>query len=92
MASDISLKILLLYILSNFIYFAPQASKDVSDFYASWDLMEVTTIAQVVALAGESLEGVDAGLTATAFENIVQQIFNKISLFSKWKKGWVPNY
>ena len=65
-----------------------KASKDVSDFYASWDLMEVTTISNVVALAAEI--GADqvgsANFTPEAFKLIVMKLFDKINLFSKWNK------
>ena len=68
--------------------FTSQASKDVSDFYATWDLMEVTTISNVVALAVEI--GADqvgsANFTPEAFKLIVMKLFDKINLFSKWNR------
>ena len=68
---------------------AIQASKNISNFYACYDLMEITTLSNLVALAIEvsqlSYEATDAHLTKDAFENIVDAIFDKIDLLKKWE-------
>ena len=41
--------------MDDYLYFIMffKASKDVSNYYASWDLMEICTLSNVVALAEE---------------------------------------
>ena len=48
--------------------------------------MEVTTIANVVAMATEMLESAGDDLAADSLQGIAEAIFSKISLFSKWNR------
>ena len=66
-----------------------KASKSISDFYACYDLMEITTLSNLMALAAEisglNFEGTDAYLTEDAFNEVVDAIFDKIDILSKWE-------
>ena len=68
-----------------------QASKDVSNYYASWDLMELSTLSNLVALAEEiccnNAQNLNADLTEEQFKQLVLDIFKELDLFSRWKKG-----
>ena len=74
-------KVVSIYIKFLFIALL-QASKDVSHFYASWDLMEVTNLINLMglveSLTGHELEGSDAGLSCEQFMNVVDTVFNNI--------------
>ena len=67
-----------------------KASKNISDFYACFDLMEITTLGNLVAIAietsGFTLEGNDAHLSEEAFTGLVKDIFDKISVLGKWDR------
>ena len=67
-----------------------QASKDVANFYASWDLMEICTLSNIVALAEEiSLKSrlpPSSPLSKCQFEDLVLNIYKEIEMFSKWRK------
>ena len=68
-----------------------QASKDVSNFYASWDLLEICTLSNLVALAqkasGLSIRSKESNLSEKRFREIVNSIFKQIDMFSRWGKG-----
>ena len=71
-----------------------KASKNIANFYACWDLMEVTTLSNLLALAIE-ISGLDyeddaATINETDFNKLVDDIFNTISTLQKWSmKGMV---
>ena len=74
-----------------------KASKDVANFYASWDLLEICSLSNLVALAqqisGISVQAKDTSLSEMQFRDIVDSIFLQIDMFSKWRKdGNIPNY
>ena len=66
-----------------------KAAKSISDFYACYDLMEITTLSNLMALAAEisglNFEDTDAYLTEDAFNEVVDAIFDKIDILSKWE-------
>ena len=68
--------------------FSPQASKNIANFYACWDLMEITTLANLMALASEvtalSFETDSVTITETTFKEIVSEIFSKIEMLHRW--------
>ena len=65
-----------------------KASKDITNFYACWDLMEVTTLSNLVALASEvsglGLDTEDANITENAFKQIVSEVYARIDGLGKW--------
>ena len=65
-----------------------KASKNISNFYACYDLMEITTLSNLIALAievsGLNFEATDAHLSAEAFNDVVAALFDKIDRLSKW--------
>ena len=67
-----------------------KASKNVSNFYATWDLMEICTLINLVALScevsGHSLDEDDAKLTKDDFTNLVDKIYETIDLLKKWSQ------
>ena len=70
-------------------YHHHKASKNISDFYACYDLMEITTLSNLMALAakisGLNFEASDAYLTEDAFNEVVNDIYDKIDILSKWE-------
>ena len=70
-----------------------KASKNIANFYACWDLMEVTTLSNLVALAlevsGLDYEANDATnkVTEAEFNKLVDDIFTKIENLKKWKRN-----
>ena len=70
---------------------ALQASKDVKNFYPSWDLMEVCTEANLLAyseiISGMPIDAEIAKLTEEAFNLIVDKLFDLLNNFSQWKTG-----
>ena len=72
-----------------------QASKDISHFYASWDLAEVTTIINLLSLLCSKL-GLDmkskVGLIVNKFENNAQRICRMLSFLRRSLMIWFLIY
>ena len=70
------------------IIFNIQASKDVSHFYASWDLMETTTLINLIRLveiiSGKELESEALSLSAEEFHKLVDRVYKFLDPFSNW--------
>ena len=68
-----------------------QASKNIANFYACWDLMEITTLSNLVALtveiSGLDYHGATANFSEAEFNTLVEEIFNKISNLGKWSRN-----
>ena len=68
-----------------------QASKNIANFYACYDLMEITTKSNLVALATElsglSFDGHDAHISEDTFIATVKDIFDKVTILGKWERG-----
>ena len=66
-----------------------KASKNIANFYACYDLMEVTTLSNLVALAikvsGLNFDATVAHLNEEAFNNIIEGVYNTIDLLNKWE-------
>ena len=67
-----------------------KASRNIANFYACWDVMEVCTISNLVALAVE-LSGLDynedsTGFTEADFHCLVDKIFEKTNNIQKWQR------
>ena len=77
-------------------FISKKASKDISNFYASWDLMEVTTLSNLVALAMH-ISGLDfnddaVNYTEADLYTLVDAIYNKIDMHQKWNRdGMIPS-
>ena len=58
------------------------------NFYATWDLMEICTLINLVAMASEEskhkIEEVDANLSKEAFLSLVDVIYQKLDTLKKW--------
>ena len=64
-----------------------KASKKVKDFNATWDLMHVVTINNLLALATElNGRGIheECNATAAEFNNLIEVLFEKTSFLHKW--------
>ena len=72
-----------------------QASKDISNFYASWDLAEVTTSINLLSLLCSKL-GLDmkskVGLIVNKFENNAQRICRMLSFLRRSLRIWFLIY
>ena len=70
--------------------FILQASKNVANFFACWDLMEITTLSNLMALAsdttGISFDAGDAKLSGEEFYEIIREIYDKIDMLKKWTR------
>jgi hypothetical protein len=68
-----------------------QASKNIANFYACWDLMEITTLSNLISLAlelsGLHYNAVNANFTETDFNHLIDKIFDQIDMLQKWKKS-----
>ena len=69
-------------------YHHNKASKDIKNFYASWDLMEVTTLINLVTLVSK-ITGLDAdcedkNFQETEFNAVVGKVMKDLDCFSKW--------
>ena len=66
-----------------------QVSKNISNFYACYDLMEVTTVSNLVALAvnlsGLNIEATEARFDEEAFNNLIDTVFLSIDTLNKWE-------
>ena len=65
-----------------------KASKNIANFYACWDLMEITTLSNLLALAME-ISGLDfaddaTNVNETDFNKLVDDIFDTISTLQRW--------
>ena len=69
--------------MTNFL-FQPKASKSVENFYPSWDLMEICTKSNLVALAETICKDLGMeeirSLTCSQLQLLVDKIFEKIHL------------
>ena len=69
-------------------YHHNKASKDVQNFHASWDLMEVTTQINLLALVnkitGIEMDSDDKQFQEKEFFTVVEEIFKELFCFSKW--------
>ena len=65
-----------------------KASEDVKDFYASWNLMEVTTLINLIALVnkltGLEIDSEDKDFHEDEFFKVVEDVFKELSCFTKW--------
>ena len=59
-----------------------------TNFYASWDLAEVTTIINLITLvcsqSGLNMVNEDAGYSRQQFEQLVSNVFRAVDLLDKW--------
>ena len=67
-----------------------KASKNVANFFACWDVMEVCTVSNLVALAME-ISGLPyredtTEFTEAHFHHLVDTIFDNINNFQKWNR------
>ena len=68
-----------------------KVSKNIANFYACWDLMEITTLSNLLALTSQ-LSGIDYSLadakfSEEAFTQLVKTIFMKINVLQKWVRN-----
>ena len=77
------------YSFDKHIHFDSQASKDVSHFYAAWDLMEVTTLINLLSvvtdLSGKNLGEADVNYSSGEFFNLIDKVFNFFDGLKKWE-------